>query len=412
MSKLALHGGKKTRTKGFPGTRDIGKEELRELMDVIWSQQLNRVGGTKVGEFEKEFSQLYGIKHGIASTSGTSSIHVALGAINPDPGSEIITTAISDIGTIIPILYQNCIPVFADLDPETYALSPDELQKKITPRTKAVIAIHLFGLIGDMEGVRRVCDAHDVYLIEDACQAHLAERDGKLAGTFGDFGCFSLQQSKQITTGDGGITITDDDKLASRARLFADKAWPRETGWGERGYLFLAMNYRMTELQGGVALAQTRKARDIITRRRRAGDRLTELLDSIPGVSPPTIPPGCEHSYWLYPITIDEEALNTSPEDFAKAVSAEGIPASQGYIKVPLYMFPILREKKTYGSSHCPFDCPIHGQDIEYAEGLCPNTEEILRRIITLPIKESYSMDDVEDMAKGIAKVAEHYAKS
>lgn len=411
MAELALEGGEKVREKPFPATRDIGREELKELIDVIWSQQLNRVGGTKVSQFEKEFAELYDVKHGIASTSGTSSIHVALGAVNPDPGSEIITTAISDIGTIIPILYQNCIPVFADLDLETYSMDPDDLEKRITPRTKAVIAIHLFGLVGEIERVREICDSHEVILIEDACQAHMARRKGKLAGTFGHFGCFSLQQSKQITSGDGGITITNEDQLAARARLFADKAWPREGGWGERGYLFLAMNYRMTELQGAVALAQTRKAQDIVARRRQMGMYLTELMEDLPGVFPPKIPVECDHSFWLYAVTIDEGVLGVSPGEFAKALSAEGIPAGQGYIQVPLYMFPILRDKRTYGNSHCPFECPIHGQEIVYEKGICPNTEEILRRIVTLRVHESFSREDVEDMAKGIAKVANHYAK-
>jgi len=410
LPQLAIDGGDRTRLTPFPERREIGKEELRELVDVIWSQRLNRVGGDKVEAFERGFAELYGTRHAIASTSGTASIHVALGAINPDPGSEIITTGISDIGTIIPILYQNCIPIFADLEPHTYSMDPDDLERKITRKTKAVIAIHLFGLVGNMEEIRQICDDHHLYLIEDACQAHLAERKGKLAGTFGHFGCFSLQQSKQITCGDGGITITSDDKLASRARLFADKAWPREGGWGERGYLFLAMNYRMTELQGAVALAQLRKARRIVSRRRALGMRLSRLLRKVPGVNPPEIPGDCKHSFWLYPMTIDQDVLGVGPEQFAKAISAEGIPASFGYIRQPLYMFPILREKRTYGTSHCPFECPLHGRDVEYREGMCPNTEKILRSIITLPIRECFTENDIGDMARGITKVAEYYA--
>jgi dTDP-4-amino-4,6-dideoxygalactose transaminase len=251
MEQLAIEGGAKLREKPLPSRRDVGAEEMKELVDVIFSGNMYRVGGTKVDEFEREFAKLYGVEHAVASTSGTAAIHVALGAINPDPGSEIVTGPISDIGTIIPILYQNCIPIFADIDPVTYSLDPDSVRRKITDKTVAVIAIHLFGQAANMDELVDVCKEHDLYLIEDASQAHLAEYKGKLAGTIGDLGCFSLQQSKQMTTGDGGVTITNDLDLAERAKLFADKAWPREGGWTQRGYLFLAMNYRMTELQGG-----------------------------------------------------------------------------------------------------------------------------------------------------------------
>jgi len=408
LEELAINGGPRTRLKELPSRRDIGGEEMKELVDVIWSGNLNRVGGIKVSDFEKEFAKLYGVKHGVASTSGTASIHVALGAINPEPCSEIITGPISDIGSIVPILWQNCIPVFADIDPETYGLDPEDVERKITDRTVAVIAIHLFGQCCDMDPLVKICREHGLYLIEDASQAHLAEYKGRLAGTMGDLGCFSLQQSKQMTCGDGGITITNDDKLAERARLFADKAWPRDQA-GDRGYLFLAMNYRMTELQGAVALAQLRKVQNIVASRRRVGDTLTKLLSEVEGVNPPKTLPGSKHSYWLYPMTINPEVIRVTPEEFAKAVSAEGIPAFTGYIKRPLYMFSILKEQATYGSSHCPFDCPRYNRRVQYSEGDCPNAEKVLREIITIPVNEFYTDEDINDIFKAISKVASYY---
>ncbi|MEM1506892.1 MAG: DegT/DnrJ/EryC1/StrS family aminotransferase [Candidatus Bathyarchaeia archaeon] len=408
MEELAINGGPKTRTRPLPSRRDVGAEELKELIDVIWSGQLNRVGGTKVAVFEKEFAALYGVEHAIASTSGTASIHVALGAINPDPCSEIITGPISDIGSIIPILYQNCIPIFADIELNTYGLDPDDVERKITDRTVAVIAIHLFGQCGDMDRLAKICREHGIYLIEDCSQAHLAEYKGKLAGTIGDLGCFSLQQSKQITCGDGGVTITSSGELAERARLFADKAWPRGRA-DDRGYLFLAMNYRMTELQGAVALAQVRKARDIVSRRRRVGDMLTKLLSEVEGINPPHVPSWSAHSYWLYPFTINREVLKVSPEEFARALSAEGVPASFGYIRKPLYLFRVLKDQVTYGSSRCPFDCPRYGKRIEYKEGDCPNAEKFLRELITIPINEFYNDEDVNDIFRAVSKVARYY---
>jgi dTDP-4-amino-4,6-dideoxygalactose transaminase len=410
MEQLAIEGGAKLREKPLPSRRDVGAEEMKELVDVIFSGNMYRVGGTKVDEFEREFAKLYGVEHAVASTSGTAAIHVALGAINPDPGSEIVTGPISDIGTIIPILYQNCIPIFADIDPVTYSLDPDSVRRKITDKTVAVIAIHLFGQAANMDELVDVCKEHDLHLIEDASQAHLAEYKGKLAGTIGDLGCFSLQQSKQMTTGDGGVTITNDLDLAERAKLFADKAWPREGSWTQRGYLFLAMNYRMTELQGAVGLAQLRKVRSVVERRRKAGEMLTSMIRDLKGVNPSFIAEGSKHSYWLYPFTIDQYHLKVTPEKFAKALSAEGIPCSHGYIQKPLYLYPVLKEKITYGASHCPFDCPFYGKKLEYREGDCPNAERVLREILTLPINEFYGEPDVSDMARAIRKVATYYA--
>jgi perosamine synthetase len=410
MQQLAINGGQKIRTKPFPSKRDIGSEEMKELVDVIFSGNLNRNGGTKVDLFEREFADLYGVKHAIASTSGTASIHVALGALNPDPGSEVMTGPISDIGTIGPILFQNCIPIFADLDPRTYSLDSDDVERKISDRTRAIIAIHLFGQCCDMDPLIAICRRHDIALVEDCSQSHLAEYRGRLAGTMGDMGCFSLQQSKQMTCGDGGVTITNDDELAERARLFADKAWPRGAGT-DRGYLFLAQNYRMTELQGAVARAQLRKVRDVVGRRRKAGHMLTELLNGIEGINTPTIAGGNIHSYWLYPVTIDREALGVSPEDFVKALNAEGIPAGYGYIRQPLYLFRVLKEKATYGRSHCPFDCPSYGKHIEYREGDCPKAEGALKEMITLPCNEFFTEEDVADIARAFGKVADHYRK-
>ncbi|MEM3369056.1 MAG: DegT/DnrJ/EryC1/StrS family aminotransferase, partial [Thermoproteota archaeon] len=227
MQELAIYGGEKTRTKPFPSRRDIGLEELKEVAEVIWSGQLNRVGGTKVSNFEKEFAKLYGVEYAVASASGTASIHIALGALNFDPGSEVITGPISDMGSIIPILYQGLIPIFADVDPKTYALDPEDVKRKISERTKAIMAIHLFGLADKLDELKKIAKDYNLYLIEDTSQALVAEYKGKLAGTIGNIGCFSLQQSKQMTTGDGGMTIFQDKELYERGTLFSDKAWPR-----------------------------------------------------------------------------------------------------------------------------------------------------------------------------------------
>lgn len=411
MQELAIYGGRKTRTKPFPSRRDIGLEELKEVTEVIWTGQLNRVGGTKVSNFEKEFAKLYGVEYAVASTSGTASIHVAFGALNLDPGSEVITSPISDMGSIIPILYQGLIPIFADVDPKTYALDPEDVKRKISEKTKAIMAIHLFGLADKLDELRKIAREYNLYFIEDASQAHLAEYKDKLVGTIGDIGCFSLQQSKQMTTGDGGMTIFKDKELYERGSLFADKAWPRSGKLADRGYLFLAMNYRMTELQGAIGLAQLRKIRSIIERRRKIGEKLIRMIkDETDGIVPPYIPSYCEHSFWLFPIALDEEKIKVSPEVFNEALNAEGIPSSFGYIKKPLYLYPVLEEKITFGKSHYPFDLP-EARKIDYNEGDCPNAEKLLKQIITIPINEFYEDEDIEDIAKALRKVSNYYTQ-
>src|SRR6266540_7381686 len=204
----------------------FGWEELRLLRDAVASQNLCCIGGQMVSAFEREFAEAYGSPYAVASTSGTSAIHVALGALDLNPGDEVITAPITDLGTIIPILYQGAIPVFADID-DSYNMDPSEVERKITSRTRAIIAVHLFGNPCDMDAMVRIAKRHNVVLIEDCAQAHFAEYKGRYAGTIGDIGCFSFQQSKHMTTGDGGMTITGNKTYYERMKLFADKGFAR-----------------------------------------------------------------------------------------------------------------------------------------------------------------------------------------
>jgi len=262
----------------------------------------------------------------------------------------------------------------------------------------------------DMDALKEIAEEKGVYLIEDCAQAYLAEYKGKMSGTIGDLGCFSLQQSKHMFTGDGGITVTNDEGLARRARLFMDKGWDREAV-GARRYVMIGFNYRMTELQGAVALAQLKKVRWVVERRRAVAKALTEKIEDIEGVKPPKVPKGYKHSYWLYPIKLDLSMFNVSLEDFVKALRAEGIPASAGYIGLPLYMTTIFLERTGYAGTGCPWICPLYGKEITYGRGLCPETEKILNQLVTLPCNEYFTEKDVEDIALAIRKVADYYRK-
>lgn len=402
---LALHGGspyRDTESRPFPARTPFGDEEIRLVTKALRSQNLFRWGGELTPLFESRFAEAYGVKHAIGSTSGTAALHVAVGAVNPEPGDEIITSAITDLGTIIPILYQNAVPVFADTDPETLTVDPEDVERLITPRTRAIIAIHLFGNACRMETLAEISSRKGIPLIEDCCQAHLTGYRGKLLGTFGDIGCFSFQQSKHMTTGDGGMTITNDDALGRCMRSFADKHYDRDRA-GSRMYGPLGMNFRITELHSAVGLAQLEKVGRVVASRNRLGGRLSEGIEHLDGIVPAPVTPGATHSYWSYPMRV----TGYSNETFARALDAEGIGASAGYIGDPIFQCSAaLAEHRTYGDSRFPFFSPYTDRTFEYADDMCPRTRELLCQLVMLSFNEQYTDGDIDDVAGAVRKVA------
>jgi len=376
---------------------------------VLRSGKLNRVYGDKVKTLEKEFAQLIGVKYAIDSTSGTAAIHVALAAAGVSPGDDVVTAPITDMGTIAPIMFQGAVPIFADIDEDTYTVDPKSVEKRITEKTAAIVPVHLFGMPADMDPIMEIAEAKGIAVIEDCAQAYLAEYKGRLAGTIGDLGCFSLQQSKHITAGDGGLTITNNPELAERAALFADKGWDRTKG---REYLMLGLNYRMTELQGAVALAQLPKLKWIVERRREAVERLNRRVEDMEGLHPLPRIKGVKPSYWQYPIKVDTEKLGVSLQEFAEALRAEGIPCSATYIGEPMYIKKPLREKRTFAKTGFPLaDNPLYGRPVEYGEGLCPRAEKALKQLIVIPWNEFYTPEDVDDIAEALEKLTKCYAR-
>lgn len=402
---LALYGGspyRDTESRPFPARTPFGDEEIRLVTKALRSQNLFRWGGELTPLFESRFAETYGAKHAIGSTSGTAALHVAIGAVNPDPGDEIITSAITDLGTIIPILYQNAVPVFADTDPETLTVDPADVERLITPRTRAIVAIHLFGNACRMEALAEISRRKGIPLIEDCCQAHLTRYQGRLLGTYGDIGCFSFQQSKHMTTGDGGMTITNDDALGRCMRAFADKHYDRERS-GARMYGPLGMNYRITELHSAVGLAQLEKVDRVVASRNRLGGRLSEGIMHLDGIVPAPVTPGATHSYWSYPMRV----TGHSNETFARALNAEGIGASAGYIGDPIFQCSAaLAEHRTYGNSRFPFFSPYTDRTFEQADELCPSTRELLGQLVMISFNEQYTDGDMDDVAGAVRKVA------
>jgi dTDP-4-amino-4,6-dideoxygalactose transaminase len=305
---------------------------------------------------------------------------------------------------------QQCIPIFADVDPKTCNITAKTIEKQITKRTRAIIVVHLFGAPADMDPILKLARRHNLRVIEDASQSHFAEYKGRLVGTLGDIGCFSLQQSKQITTGDGGILITNNKDLYDRAVLFSDKAWPRTMMGQVRGHLFLGVNYRMNEITGAVALAQARKLKGIVRKRRNIARCLYEKLQYMEGIALTKILPDCLSSWWIFSFYLDKKKIKISPADFAKALTAEGINAGCGYIPMPLFDYPAIMDRKTFGTSHLPWSLPRARKNIVYDKKDFPGTMKALSELIVFSWCEGIMKKDALDVYKAIKKLAQYYS--
>ena len=408
---LAQDGGTPVRRAPWPAPGpEFGPEEEAAVLEAVRSGQLWRHSGHHVRDLEAAFAALHGAPAGsaVASTSGTAAVHLAIGAIDPAPGDEIIVPPLTDFGTVIPVLAQNAVPVFADVRPESYCLDPEDVARRLSSRTRAIVAVHLFGAPCDLRALREIASAHGVALVEDCAQAPLAEFEGRPVGTHGDFGCFSLQQSKHVTAGEGGLTLCRDAAAAAEARLFADKGWPRE---GQiRTHVRFGMNYRMGELQGAVAGAQLRRLPDIVARRRALAARLDAALDGVPGVSILRPPAGSRGSYWMYGFNVDGPLAARGAAAFARAVRAEGVPLASGYVP-PLYLVPALQERRLYGGSGFPFDAPCSRPQPAFAPGLCPHAESMARRLCYLPLHQGLTPEDADDLTVAVRRVAAAFAR-
>jgi len=379
--------------------RTFGTDEIGFLGEVLESGRLFAPKGRFVKELESEFSNWLGIDFAVASSSGTAAIHTAIAAIDPEPGDEIITTPITDIGGLTPILYQAAIPVFADVDPVSGNVTASTVEQRISERTKAVMVTHLFGNPAEVRQICSLADAHGIAVIEDCAQAFGATVEGRRVGGFGDLGTFSLQQGKHITTGEGGLTVTADSGLAKTMRLFVNKAWDYDD---PTDHDFLALNYRLSELQGAVGLAQlARLDAGIETRRRNAG-ALDEHLAGIDGIQPVTLPGDSVSSYWRYCLLVDSNTVPGGPDALAGKLRELGVPSAPRYIKKPAFRTRVFADQKTFGSSRWPFTL-ARPEAVDYSDELFPGTLDFLRHVLVLPWNERMDLGHVDLIAEALA---------
>jgi perosamine synthetase len=383
--------------------RSFGTAERDALVDVLASGTLTSTKGSAVKRFEREFAACMNARHAIACSSGTSAIHAAIAALDLEPGDEVVTTSVTDMGALAPILYQTAIPVFADVDPLSLNVTAETIGRAISRRTRAIIVTHLFGNPVDVAPILALADRLGVPVIEDCAQAFLATYHGRYVGTLGAVACFSLQQGKHITCGEGGVVLTSDPKLARRIELFVNKAW----GYGDErpDHYFLALNSRMSELQGAVALAQLSKLAEHVRIRRARAAELTEALDGLEGIHPLPSPAGANPSYWKFALHLDPAIYPAGPGALAAALAQDGIASVPRYIQKPAFMCEVFARRRTFGQSEFPFSI-ARPEAIDYDPARYPGTMHGLASVLVLPLNERYTSLHVERIAVAVRSAA------
>lgn len=412
--KLAVDGGTPAVRYRIPnwndGTgRSMGEEERRLVLEVLDSGRLGMVCGVKVKQLQEEWAAKFGVTTAVATNSGTSALHAAVIFLCLGPGDEVLVPAATDMGTVIAVLLQNAVPVFVDVHPDTMNMDSADLERKITPRSKAIIAVHMFGFPADMDGIMAIARKHSLAVVEDCAQAHIATYKDRMCGTIGDVGCFSFQQTKHVTSGEGGMVITNSDCIRGRKlQLCADKGWPREQ---YREHFFLAPNYHISDLQAAVALAQLRKLDAMIEQRRASACALTSVIAGLEGVTPPPEVSWARHTYFAYQFTVDLERYSASRDEMIRAICAEGVEVIPSYLPKPLYKYDFLAHVNMYNATRCPLECPHYTGKMDYTAVQCPQMERGCSRGFFLQWNEKITEDMARDMGKAIRKVLAHYRK-
>lgn len=381
--------------------RTLGREEIAALSDAIATGTLTSTKGSFVKSFEERFARRMGVKHAFACASGTGALHTAFAALNFEPGDEVVTTSITDMGALTPILYQGGIPVFADVDSHTYNVTAESIERVLSEKTQAIVATHLFGNPCNMREIMELANSRGIPVIEDCAQSFLAEHQQQLVGTFGSVGCFSLQQGKHITTGEGGIVVTNDDEIARRMFLFINKAW----GYGDEkpDHYFIALNYRMCELQGAVAGAQLEKLDEVARARSAMAEQFTARISHLPGIECPKVAESDWCTFWKYCLHVDPNVIPGGPAALGKHLRVRGIACAPRYIQKPAFRCQVFAEQKTFGNSRWPFTL-ARPEAVDYDAKHFPGTFEALDRILVLPWNERYGQDHLEYLAVNLEK--------
>lgn len=428
MSTPAILGGNPIRSTPFEPRKTMLEAEKQAVLDVLDSDVLSAFiggpgrffyGGDRVREFEQAWAAASGYKHAISVNSWTSGLIIAIGAVGVEPGDEVICSPYSMSASATCAMFYGGIPVFADIDPVTFCLDPRSIAERITERTKAIVAVHLFGHPADMDAILEIARPRGIKVIEDAAQAPGVFYKGKPVGALGDIGGFSLNFHKHIHTGEGGVIVTNDDELAFKCQLIRNHGEnmvevQEPADWNN----VIGGNYRLTELQAAIGTAQLKHLDRYLEHRQQLAAHLSQRLANIPGISTQPLAEGNTHAYYVYPIKYDATVTHMPRSLLLKAVLAELPPAigfeqtplTEGYVK-PLYLQKIYQYKKALGSRGYPF---AYNPEVvyDYRKGLCPVVERMYEKELLLSpiVREPLTSKDMDDVADAIEKVIENTA--
>jgi len=395
LSELALNGGKPVRQQLLPyGRQFITDEDIEAVCDVLRSNWLTT--GPKIDEFESLFAETVGSKYAVAVSSGTAALHLALIAGNIGPGDEVITSPITFVATANCICYQGATPVFVDVEPDTLNIDPKKIESAITPKTRAIIAVDYAGHPCDLDPIKALCKKHSLLLIQDSAHALGADYKGKAIGSLADITAFSLHPVKHITTGEGGMATTNDEKLSQRLKKFrnhgltSDHRQRQKAGAWHYDVEEIGYNYRLTELNGTLGISQLEKLPKLVERRREIVSQYESAFKDFPEINLPVCRPDCNSSWHLYVPQLNLDKLSADRDLIFQAMRAENIGANVHYAPVPWFSYYRKRG---------------------YRKGGWPVAENAFKRILSLPLWPGMTADDVRDVARALQKVINAYKK-
>jgi len=417
LSRLAILGGKPVRSAAFPRQITIGDEEKNAVAEVLdsgvlsdflgtWSPQF--YGGPRVQKLEREWEAYFGVRHAVTMNSATSGLYAAVGAAGVGPGDEVIVSPITMTASASAALVYGAIPVFADIDPDTFCVTAATIEKCITPYTRAIVVVDILGHPADMDPIMALAKRHAITVIEDAAQAPGATYNGRMAGTLADIGVFSLNYHKTIHTGEGGVAVTDDDVLAERLQLIRNHGEMVVRGKGVKDLVnMVGYNYRMTEIEAAIGSEQLKKLDSLLTPRIEAAEYLNFHLSKIPGIVTPAVRGRVRHGYYLYGVRYDEKRTGVPRDRFVDALNAEGIPMIKGYTE-PLYYAPLYQQRIAFGSHGFPFSYEGYKGNVSYDRGICPVAERMWEKelMVTNVCRAGVTQQDLMDVVLAFEKVA------